>query len=374
MEGGNPQQKDWAMLRRGLSRRGFLGQTAAIAGSAFLPMPAIAAERNVKFTLAWLATGSQLYVYVARAKGMMKARGIDFDIARGFGSMASAQSIAGGQFDFGLVAAPSLILSVAKDLPLIALATCDYDATMGVGVLDDSPILKPQDLAGKKIGSVPSSGEFPFFPAYAAKVGLDAKSIEFVHVDNKVLERVLIEKQVDAITSFALGSASVMLSKGIPSRWMLYSAAGIRNHGQTIATQTKTLQSDPALCEAIVDGLLEALAFTLTNPQESLDLFLKEVPEIALNSSSKEFARIGLGMWQHGVDRPEARDHGLGWSDPVAFAETTELVMQYLASPGMKRPDADSLFTNRFTGKIKLAEPQWGQVHARVAEFDKYLS
>jgi NitT/TauT family transport system substrate-binding protein len=316
MEGGNPQQKDWAMLRRGLSRRGFLGQTAAIAGSAFLPMPAIAAERNVKFTLAWLATGSQLYVYVARAKGTMKARGIDF----------------------GLVAAPSLILSVAKDLLLIALATCDYDATMGVGVLDDSPILKPQDLAGKKIGSVPSSGEFPFFPAYAAKVGLDAKSIEFVHVDNKVLERVLIEKQVDAITSFALGSASVMLSKGIPSRWMLYSAAGIRNHGQTIATQTKTLESDPALCEAIVDGLLEALAFTLTNPQESLDLFLKEVPEIALNSSSKEFARIGLGMWQHGVDRPEARDHGLGWSDPAAFSETTELVMQYLVSPGMKRP------------------------------------
>jgi NitT/TauT family transport system substrate-binding protein len=68
-------------------------------------------------------------------------------------------------------------------------------------------------------------------------------SIEFVHVDNKVLERVLIEKQVDAITSFGLGSAAVMLSKGIPSRWMLYSAAGIRDHGQTIATQTKTLEA-----------------------------------------------------------------------------------------------------------------------------------
>src|SRR5712671_2187474 len=204
---------------------------------------------------------------------MMKARGIDLEIARGFGSMASAQSIAGGQFDFGIVAAPSLILSIAKNLPLIALATCDYDSTMGVGVLEDSPILKPQDLAGKKIASVPTSGEFPFFPAYARKVGLDMNSIEIVHVDNKVLERVLIEKQVDAITSFGLGSAAVMLSKGIPSRWMLYSAAGIRNHGQTIATQRKTPETDPALCEAITDGLLEALAYTLTNPQDSLELF-----------------------------------------------------------------------------------------------------
>ena len=267
-----------------------------------------------------------------------------------------------------------MILSIAKNLPLIALATCDYDSTMGVGVLEDSPILKPQDLAGKKIASVPTSGEFPFFPAYARKVGLDMNFIEIVHVDNKVLERVLIEKQVDAITSFGLGSAAVMLSKGIPSRWMLYSAAGIRNHGQTIATQTKTLESDVALCEAITDGLLEALAYTLTNPQDSLELFLKEVPEMALNSSSREFARIGLGMWHHGVDHPEPREHGLGWSDPVAYSEVTDLVMEYLASPGMQRPEPASLFTNRFAGKIKLDGSEWARIHERVSEFDKYLS
>src|SRR5439155_1476335 len=175
----------------------------------------------------------------------MKPRGIDLEIARGFGSMASAQAIATGQFDFGIVAAPSLILSVVKDLPLIALATCDYDATMGVGVLDDSPVQKPQNLAGKKVASVPTSGEFPFFPAYAERVGLAPNSIEFVHVDNKVLDRVLMEKQVDAITSFALGSASAMLSKGVPSRWMLYSAAGIRNHGQTIASRRSPEPSGP---------------------------------------------------------------------------------------------------------------------------------
>ena len=357
--------------RRGISRRGVLAGAAA--GALLLPRPGIGQPRTVKFTLAWLAQGSFAYVYVARAKGIMKARGIDFDIARGFGSMASAQAVAGGQFEFGIVAAPPLILSVAKGLPLIALATCDYDATMGVGVLDSSPIVKPQDLAGKKIASVPTSGEFPFFPAYAAKVGLAPNSIEFVHVDNKVLEQVLMEKEVDAITSFALGSASAMLSKGVQSRWMLYSAAGIRNDGQTITTQKKTLESDPALCEAVTGGLLEALAFSLTEPEESLGLFRKEVPEMALNPSAKEFARIGLGMWQHGVDRPEAREDGLGWSNAASYAETTDLVMQYLNSPGMQRPQPDALFTNRFAGNIKLTEADWAGVRQRVAEFDKYL-
>jgi ABC-type nitrate/sulfonate/bicarbonate transport system substrate-binding protein len=44
--------------------------------------------------------------------------------------------------------------------PLMALTTCDYDSTMGVGVLDDSPILKPQDLVGKRVASVPTSANY----------------------------------------------------------------------------------------------------------------------------------------------------------------------------------------------------------------------
>jgi NitT/TauT family transport system substrate-binding protein len=94
---------------------------------------------------------------------------------------------------------------------------------------------------------------------------------------------------------------------------------------------------------------------------------------MALNPSAKEFARIGLGMWQHGILRQEARERGLGWSDPAGFAETTDLVMRYLMDPGAKRPAPDALFTNRFAGKIKLPEAEWASVRQRVAEFDKYL-
>ena len=202
----------------------------------------------------------------------------------------------------------------------------------------------------------------------------DLNSVELVHVDNKVLERILIEKQVDAIMGFGSSSLPVILSKGVPVRWMLYSSAGMRTYGQTITTQPKTLETEPALCEAMTEALLEAEAFTLTNPQESLEVFLKEVPEMALNSSSKEFARIGLGMWQNGIDHPEPREHGLGWSDPATYSEMVELVMQYLATPGMKRPEPDALYTNRFVGKVKLTSPEWAQVRERVAEFAKYIS
>src|ERR1700740_361827 len=96
--------------RRGISRRGVL--SGAAAGAACLPVPGDAQSRPVKFPPAWLAQGSFAYVYVARAKGIMKARGIDFDIARGFGSIASAQAVAGGPFHFRICAGPRLILAV----------------------------------------------------------------------------------------------------------------------------------------------------------------------------------------------------------------------------------------------------------------------
>lgn len=362
------------MERRSISRRTALARAAGVAGVALLPMPAVAETRQVKFTLPWLAQGAYAFVYMANAKGYLQKRGIEMSIARGFGSFASAQSIVGGQFDIGLCAAPALTLSIAKGLPLVALATTDYDATMGIGVLGDSPATKPQDLAGKKIASVPTSAEFPFLPAFAKKVGLDLGTIESVHVDNKVIEHLLEEKQVDAITNFAASSYPIFMSRKVQTRWMLYSTAGITNHGQTVTVTKDTLAKDPAFCEAMTDALLEGLAFAMTNPDETVDLFLKALPEMALNPNAKEFARLGVLMWQHSVDKPQAREHGLGWSDAQAYGEMVELVMTYLAAPGVNRPEVEALFTNKFAGKIKLSDAQWAQVRGRVSEYDKVFS
>jgi hypothetical protein len=54
-----------------------------------------------------------------------------------------------------------------------------------------------------------------------------------VHVDNKVLERILIERQVDAIMGFGSSSLPVILSKGVRGirLYMPLLASGVRNRG-----------------------------------------------------------------------------------------------------------------------------------------------
>jgi NitT/TauT family transport system substrate-binding protein len=143
------------MQRHKVSRRVLLKHAAGVATAALLPMPAIAETRPVKFTLSWLATGSFAFVYAAQAKEFMKKRGIDMSIARGFGSFATAQSIAAGTFDCGLSAVPAVALSVAKGLPLISLATTDYDAMMGVADQEAAGFGGQEDRLGADIRRVP---------------------------------------------------------------------------------------------------------------------------------------------------------------------------------------------------------------------------
>jgi ABC-type nitrate/sulfonate/bicarbonate transport system substrate-binding protein len=357
------------MTRYGMTRR-----AALAAGAAMLATPALAQMTKVKFTLPWLAEGNYVYLIGGKAKGIFAKHGIDIDISRGYGSMAAGQAIAGGQFDFGTMVLSPCILLVAKGLPLMALSTMDYDAGMGVGVLADSGITTPKMLAGKKIGDVPTSAEFPFFPAYAAKAGFDIKSIDFVNTDAKVLERVLSEKQVDAMTGIASSSLPIFISKNIGVRWMLYSSAGMPSYGTGLVTTKAMWAKDQHLCVTMAEAACEALGYALTNPDEARDLFLKAMPEMALNPGVKAFLRVGMGLHDYAVAKPVAKEHGLGYADPAVLQGMTDLVMTYLGTPDMKKPVLEDWYQPGLGGKVKLTPAEWKTVDARTAEFGKFLS
>ncbi|MBJ3775628.1 ABC transporter substrate-binding protein [Acuticoccus mangrovi] len=356
--------------RRQILKYGAAGAAAGMTGG--LAMPAIAQTRDVSFTLAWLPQGSSLYTYVAKEKGFFD--GLNVSISRGFGSLPAAQSLAAKQFDYGVVLAMPLILGIAQGLPITAIATVDYDAMMGVGVLADSPIKSAADLVGKKIGAVPTSAEYPFFPVYLERSGINPDDVELVHLDNKVLERALTERQVDAIMGIGSSSMPVMLSKGLDVRWILYSSGGLQTYGQTIVSNPETIAADPGVTKAVVEGLTEAIAFTMTDPEESTELFFKAVPEMALNQNGKEFARIGLGMWQYAIAQPEAIDHAIGYGDPTIYTDMIDLVMTYNGTPEMTKPAVEDVFTNDYVGSQTLTTEQWDAVKARVSEFGKLLS
>src|SRR5271170_8068117 len=117
-------------VARRLSRRRFLRISGIAAGGLTLPRLVFAQNKKaVHFTLPWVSEGSNLFTYVAKGMGLWEKHGLDVSIARGSGSVAAAQAVGAGQFDFGMAAPPAAILQTVKGLSLMALACCAYDAT-----------------------------------------------------------------------------------------------------------------------------------------------------------------------------------------------------------------------------------------------------
>lgn len=348
-----------------VTRRSVLAGAAALG----ISRPALAqATRPVKFGLSWLPEGaSNLFAYVGKAQGYWKKRGLEVELGNSRGSIASAQAVANSQYDFALSAAPSLLVLIARGASFSIIGQSDYLMTMGIGVLADSPIRKPQDLAGKSIGSPQGTVDQPFLLPFLKANGVDPASVKIVQVDPQVRDRLLVERQVDAISSVAATTIPPLVPRKIETRFMLYADHGLGRalYSQSFITLPATLERDPGLCEAFVDGALEAIRFTLTDPQASLDIFLREVKELALTTGAREAAQIGLEMFTRAMLSDEARDRGLGYIDVVKYQSLAEAIVAY-ATPGTAVPAVDKLITNRFAGKLKLTPAEWQAAERRI--------
>jgi NitT/TauT family transport system substrate-binding protein len=361
---------------RPVSRRRILaGAALAAAGGISRPRLVFAQnKKTIKFTLPWVAEGSNMFTFVAKGMGFFDKHGLDVDIARGSGSLAASQAIGEGRFDFGLSTPSVSILQATKGLPTVTLAACAYDATMGIAVLSDGPIKAAKDLEGRKMASVVTSGDYPFVPLFAEKAGLDLAKVTRIQVDNKVRDRLLPEGAVDAISGYASSIMPSYAATGVKARFMLFSEYGILNYGTALMTQPKRVAEEPELCAAVVDCVLQGLKATMLDPAEAIKVFFKQVPELALATQAREQMRVGTGIMIYVSTREFATNQGLGYSDPKDYETMTDLVMKYLAREGDKRPDVSTLMTNRFIGDLKMTPKERDEMQKNAAEFRSYLS
>jgi ABC-type nitrate/sulfonate/bicarbonate transport system substrate-binding protein len=348
-----------------LSRRAFVGAAAA---GGLLPRTVFAQKKiALKYTLGWLPEGANIWSYAA--KQFWAKAGLDVTIDKGTGSAAATQAITQGQYQFGIPAAPNSIQQAVKGAPLLSLGCFNYDTTMGVAVRPESPIGAPGDLKGKKVGSTLTSGEYPFLPTFLKKFGLAMTDIQSIALDSKVREVALIEKQCDAITCFVASALPKLVAAGINPRVFLYSKFGMPFYAHSLTTTADYFAKEKGVCEAMAAGLAEGVKFALLNPQETIEILFKELPELKLASTAQQQLEVGMGVWAANYVSKEAIDKGVGWADPAIYASMTDLIFATSGTAGDKKPDPNQLFTNELVGRLKLSETEWARVKAGTAKY-----
>ena len=364
-------------IERRISRRRIvIGAGAAALGAASaITAPRMVFSQNrkpIKFTLSWVPGGDTMYTYVAKGMGFWEKHGLDVDIVHGSGSVASAQALAQGRFDFG-VSTPSIaILQASKGLRVVTLAACAYEATIGLGIMNDGPIKTPKDIEGRKVASVVTSGDYPFFPLFCKNAGVDQSKVTRIQVDPKVRDRLLPQGVVDAITGYAISVIPGYVATNVKAHFILYSEYGIPNYGIALMTQPQRVAEAPQLCAAVTDGLVQGLKVMMTDPGEAMKVFLKQVPELALASQGREMLQVGTGISIYAIARDVIKTDGIGYIVPKDWEAMTDLVMKYLAKPGDPRPAAAELMTNKFID-VKPTAAEYAQIQKNAAPSRVYF-
>jgi ABC-type nitrate/sulfonate/bicarbonate transport system substrate-binding protein len=244
---------------------------------------------------------------------------------------------------------------------------------MAVITMGDTGVTQPKDLEGKKFGTTTKSGEFPFLPAFAEKAGLDLSKVEILQVDPNVRQRLLIEKQVAAISGFAPSIVPGFIANGFSPRLILFSKFDLPLYGNALFTQRALLDQEPDLCGAIANGLNEATKFVLLHPAESLAIFFKANPEMELAKGARELTKLALDFFRYSTVHEAAKKNGIGYAPPDDYKMMTDLVMKYVAPDG-KRPDFDRAVSNKFAGSVYLTDMEWNGVTASLSEVTRLLT
>ena len=361
------------LVKTSITRRAAIKGAAALGAASFLPMPAIAQTKTIKYTLSWLPTGQYAFIYMADQLGYWKKRGLDVQVTRGYGSMGAIQGITTGQFDMGGAATGADLLSIIRGLDIKMLATQAYDSTMGILVPENGPIKKPKDLEGKKVGVTAAGGDTPFLSAYCKLAGVDDSKITTVSLDSQIIEQSVMSGQVDCMVAFGMSSIPNFVVRNVQVRLLPFRDVGLQFYWVNTLARAELVKNDPHLVTAVNEGILDGMKFMLLNPEEAVERHLNSHPEIAASDNGKLFTELGVGMVSVSMTAEESQKHSLGYSDLEKIDKMADLVWRSTA-PDQKAPQpAKTYCSNDFIGNVTLTPAEWEKVKKQTVKYAKML-
>jgi len=213
------------------------------------------------------------------ALGYWKDEGYDVQVVTVAGSLQGIQQMVAGGVEFAQLNSTGLIqANTENNLPvrgLMGTGSIDW----GLGVMAGGPIKSVADLKGKKIGIFSlGTGGMPLLKGYLRSNGIDPdKDVQIIATGAgaPALEA-LRSDRVQGLMFW--GSALTGFQNAGTQLSVLFSPEWRALPDFTFGTMQKTIDTDPAMVEAIARGAAKATLFAQTNPECTLKIHWKNFP------------------------------------------------------------------------------------------------
>ncbi len=298
-------------------------------------------KKQITVAAQWKIGPSTAYWVIAKEKGFYDNLGFDVNIVGLTGSQKNIAGLQAGQIDLASPAA--FVLAKARAQGFKAKMIMCYVPKPQLGVIyhTNKGIKSPMDLEGKTLGSVPGSGEFLLFPAFAKKNGISIDKIKIEQVSYGVLHGMFFEGKLDGIITF-MPYLPRFQSDGHKVAGYHYDDYGIYFNGVT-ATE-KFLKENPVTVRRFIHATQKAFDWIYEHPKESVDIFFKAEPATKGDDPKADYEEFRLVMSTQYDET--SRIKGVGWMTDSKWKQTLKFTEENFDTKINFAPN--EIYTNEF--------------------------
>ncbi|HSK67832.1 MAG TPA: ABC transporter substrate-binding protein [Candidatus Limnocylindria bacterium] len=279
---------------------------------------------KVNFLLNWTIAADHAPYYVGLKKGWYAEAGLDLNIIIGKGSGFSTTSIDQEMADIAIADAP-VVFKFRNDGAQAKIIGIIFDAhPNGMFFWNDSGIKEPKDIAGKTVAVPATDGHKVMWPAFAAMIGVDPNSVEFVNIEPTAKVSALASRNADVVFELLTGIPN--FEAAIPQggfSWFHWAEYGFNSYAHSYITNDKTIAERPEMLRKFLDVTYRAWEWTLNNPEEAIQILSEYQPINTADLTKSLMIEMAF------LKTPRYKEHGMGYIDPAQVQATYDLVDTY---------------------------------------------
>ena len=277
--------------------------------------------------------------YVARDKGYFTDQGLDVQFQHGI-ETDFLQLVGVDQMQFAVGSGEQVILGRAQGLPLTYVLAWYQEFPVAVMSLAEKGLDTPKSLEGQRVG-IPGlyGASLVAWKALVHAAGIDESKVTLESIGFTQAAAVS-QGRVDAALDYVVnGPVQLRLAGQDVNVMRVSDYIDLPSNG--LITNDGTLAENPELVQKMTNALLDAIRYTLANPDEAFAISLQAVPEAGGENeiANRAIFDASLALWRTG----EAE---IGRSDPVAWKEASEF-MRLVGLIDDEVP-VEGIFTNQF--------------------------
>ncbi len=262
--------------------------------AALAATPAFAQSKLIAQSGSSAPTLSQIPLFVAQEAGFLKTENLEVELRFSPGAPQATLIAASGGADIGLVTLEPVIQGYDKGVRGKAIFSIYARQHFYYAVLDESPIRKIEDLAGKRLGVVNSgTAAIPFAKSMLRLIGAPSDDSLFLPVGlGDAALAALKTNRVDALAHWD-AVYGAMERQGVKLRYFHHPALAEFGSG-AIFVSDRTLAEKRAQVVGFARAYAKGIHFFLENPAAALAIYWKRNPAAKIGANDDEALRNGL--------------------------------------------------------------------------------